>query len=188
MQEPTETQYRGYFFGNMYLSPIAHGIQAAHVVTKLFVKYPWSYNDLNSTIYECDVLYAWGDEHVTKILLNGGYQSNLQTIYDIFEIVCPVLKLPYAKFHEEVDALNGALTSVGVIVDINALEYMTAIEELVTGEWGGPPELQTLKTPKAIFEYLQRTKGKWLGATPDITPIEVAKYLLHATLKSARLA
>ena len=53
---------------------------------------------------------------MTKILLNGGYQSNLADIHRIFEIVCPKLGLPFSKFHEEEAALNGALTSVGIVV------------------------------------------------------------------------
>ena len=30
---------RAYFWGNMYLSSIQQGIQAAHVVTEMFAKY-----------------------------------------------------------------------------------------------------------------------------------------------------
>lgn len=103
----------------MYLSPIQHGIQASHVVTKLFAKY----QNIDQETTESNVLYDWAKKHVTKDLRVGGYQSNLQKIYDILEIICPIVGLPFEKFHEEQDALNGALTSVGFIMDLN---YVTA--------------------------------------------------------------
>jgi hypothetical protein len=111
MEYADSTKLRAYFFGNMYLSPIQQGIQAAHVVTKLFAYYPTS--QYGPSFY---TLHAWANDGVTKILLNGGYQSNLAVIFEALETLCMHLELPFAKFHEEQDALNGALTSVGVVV------------------------------------------------------------------------
>ena len=51
--------------------------------------------------------------------MNGGYQERLEELYEILKIISDVIHLPYAKFHEEISALNGALTSVGFVVDIN---------------------------------------------------------------------
>lgn len=134
-------EYRAYFFGNMYISPIQHGIQAAHVVTELFVKYKPL--EMSSTPFESNVLYRWAEEHKTKMLMNGGYQSNLEKIHKIFEFIGPVLGLPFAKFHEEEEALNGALTSVGVVVPMHMVigffydeslkEFMSfTIDEILT--------------------------------------------------------
>ena len=114
MQYADSTKLRAYFFGNMYLSQIQQGIQAAHVVTKMFGKYGREFE--GSMGNAGDTLFDWADQGVTKILLNGGYQSNLATIHDALGLLCPMLELPYMKFHEEEAALNGALTSVGVVV------------------------------------------------------------------------
>lgn len=35
----SNTEYRAYFFGNMYLSQIQQGIQAAHVVAEMSMAY-----------------------------------------------------------------------------------------------------------------------------------------------------
>ena len=108
------TKLRAYFFGNMYLSQIQQGIQAAHVVTKMFAKYGRGHEGVSALAG--DTLYDWADVGVTKILLNGGYQSNLELVHKALEILCPMLQLPFSRFYEEHDALNGALTSVGVVV------------------------------------------------------------------------
>lgn len=104
--------YVGIFVGNGYISQVQHGLQAGHVVAKLFVKYDdWP--------KEKQILFEWTDEGPTKWLLNGGYQERLEELYEILKIISDVIHLPYAKFHEEISALNGALTSVGFVVDIN---------------------------------------------------------------------
>lgn len=168
----TVPTYRAYFFGNMYLSQIQHGIQAAHVVTKLFAKYPWSANHLNDTLYPCDILYAWATDDVTKILLNGGYQSNLHKVYQILEIVCPILGLPFEKFHEETDALNGALTSVGVVIDCEVLDadLYNATDEYVANYYAN--------TVDQLYAFSNGRK---------LTTHE-AKFVLHRLLKTGILA
>lgn len=110
-----KSKYRAYFFGNMYLSGIQHGIQAAHVVTKMMTTY-------NDDTPERTVILEWATECMTKDLRVGGYQSTLNTIHEILSKTCPVIGVPFSKFHEETDALNGALTSVGVILDANMIQ------------------------------------------------------------------
>jgi len=100
---------RLYTFNNMYLSPIQHGIQTAHVVSELFVKY-----DRDETTEEQSMLFDWAENHKTLIVMNGGYAQNLRTVYA--ELENTFNPYPYAKFHEEEAALDGALTSVGIVV------------------------------------------------------------------------
>jgi hypothetical protein len=176
--------HRAYFFGNMYISPIQHGIQAAHVVTKMFARYGRDHESPAA-----DVLYDWADVGVTKILLNGGYQSNLADVHSIFEIVCPRLGIPYAKFHEEEAALNGALTSVGVVVPVEIYE----IPEISLFDWTQPtvefPDagayLHGCTTPKDILEVLLEMRNMFAHPCLEEDFFRVALYL---TLKSARLA
>ena len=100
---------RGYFFGNFYLSSIQQGIQAAHAVTKLFANTP-------ENTKERDMLEEWGNNHVTKILLNGGNQKNLELLFDVFSELAPYCSVPVTKFYEDQDSLGGALTCVGMVL------------------------------------------------------------------------
>lgn len=105
---------KAFFFGNMYLSPIQHGIQALHVTTKL------------SMIYQDNPLYVqWASKDYIVDLRNGGYQSNLEEITALLSAChryCPQ-HIIWTEFKEEVQALNGALTSVGCIISEELLNY-----------------------------------------------------------------
>ncbi len=102
--------YRMYFFGNMYISQIQHGIQAAHVVAEMFSKYKFS------SSMEPNYLHEWAANHKTMILLNGGYQTELEKALFLIENSKVIKQLPYAFFREEKSALNDALTSVGILL------------------------------------------------------------------------
>lgn len=105
---------RAYFFGNMYLSSIQQGIQSGHVIAEMFVKYPYEEELLVTQVLPFEFLYTWARDHKTMILLNGGYSETLHELYDFF---CSENNpFPFAKFHEGRDALDGALTSVGIIL------------------------------------------------------------------------
>lgn len=99
---------RAYFFGNMYLSSIQQGIQSAHVLGEMFIKYTQP-DDM-----ETEILYEWAKDHKTMILLNGGYSEAIRDLYQFLESA--ENPYPFAKFHEGIDALDGALTSVGIIL------------------------------------------------------------------------
>lgn len=101
-------ELRAYFFGNMYLSSIQQGIQAAHVVADMFVKY----NDPEQPGYH--PLHEWASDHKTMILLNAGYSEQIRYLIEQFDT--PDNPYPWAAFHEGADALDGALTSVGIIL------------------------------------------------------------------------
>ena len=102
---------RAYFFGNMYLSSIQQGIQAAHVTAEMFCQ--WGGDR---------TLQEWADDHKTMILLNGGY---LETMEDLWGFINEGdHDYPYAKFHEGLDSLGGVLTSVGIVLPEKI--YLTA--------------------------------------------------------------
>lgn len=111
-KEPKESpKYRAYFIGNMYLSSIQQGIQAAHVLQEMHNKYFFMSSGAAHALFE------WGRNDKTIILLNGGYASALQELYEnLLFWSFNGTEFPVAKFHEEHDALNGALTSVGIIL------------------------------------------------------------------------
>lgn len=103
---------RAYFFGNMYLSSIQQGIQAAHAVHEMFIRYPERAN--GTPPFDGDFLWDWAVDHKTMILLNGGYAAAIQELVDFFD--SPQNPYPWADFHEEEASLNGALTTVGIVL------------------------------------------------------------------------
>lgn len=117
---------RAYFFGNMYLSSIQQGIQAAHAVHEMFIRYPESHcviNRANGTPpFDGDFLWDWAVDHKTMILLNGGYAETIQELVDFFKKSDN--PYPWADFHEEEASLNGALTTVGIVLPEKI--YLTA--------------------------------------------------------------
>lgn len=115
---------RAYFFGNMYLSSIQQGIQSAHVVHQMFVSDP-----------ENEMLWEWATNHKTMVLLNGGFGENLHNFRHLFS--SSANPYPWAGFFEEPAALDGALTSVGIIVPEKVYETVryvrrgdTSVEKL----------------------------------------------------------
>lgn len=130
---------RAYFFGNMYLSSIQQGIQAAHVVAEMFVKY----NNINRNMAEMpdyssanckqwDILNHWAAEYKTMVLLNAGYGQEIHSLIEFFQR--KENPLPWAYFHEGKDALDGALTCVGIILPE---EFYEAAKELRSPTFNG---------------------------------------------------
>ena len=126
-----ETEYRLYSFVNMYLSDIQRGIQTAHLVHNLFID--WIFADHHDAAWQS--LVRWGQRDKTIIVLNGGYSSELVNIYNDIEVYGDALQLPYSFMRESADALNGALTCVGLVVpsDIYDAENRGVGEEISLG-------------------------------------------------------
>lgn len=99
---------RMYCIVNQYISGIHAGIQSAHAIAELMAYHAYAGN-VNQKV----LTSQWAELDKTIIVLDGGYQSNLQRIY---ELACDVDSLPCAKFHEEEAALNRALTAVAIIL------------------------------------------------------------------------
>lgn len=99
---------RAYYFGNMYLSSIQQGIQAAHATAKMFVKYANRAGDANG------ILFDWATNHSTMILLNAGYGSAIHDLVDFFSD--GENPFPWAKFYESPEALDNAITCAGIIL------------------------------------------------------------------------
>lgn len=111
---------RAYYFGNMYLSSIQQGIQAAHVTHELFTKHSPGFNDDPSE--EFLLLDEWARNHKTMILLNGGYMETILELVGFFE--SDENPYPWATFREGEDSLGGILTSVGIVLPEKI--YLTA--------------------------------------------------------------
>lgn len=113
---------RLYFFSNHYISATQHGIQGIHSFGEIVLDLLNA--DRQRAQLGFGVLRDFLSVEKTVIILNGGYASSLEAIHQrLGEIAdswnagtegMPVLL--HAKFHEEQAALNGALTSVAVLV------------------------------------------------------------------------
>lgn len=95
---------RFYAVGNMYLSSIQQGIQAAHCVAEMLMQ---PYSDRRAIMQE------WALNHKTLICLNGGNNKSLNDFYDLVRYQ---KQFPVARFHEDQDSMAGMLTCVGIIV------------------------------------------------------------------------
>lgn len=113
-----------YSITNMYISPLQCGLQTAHCVSEMSCQTQhdseyWSWAKSGSPVI---------------IILNGGYASNLQTLYDRIcdynEIGLNVgeISRPFevVKFHESPEAANELLTAVGVIIDMEEKDAIIA--------------------------------------------------------------
>lgn len=115
---------RAYFFTNMYLSSIQHGIQAAHALSEMYSKYDREFN-------EGRTLHNWGATHKTIIILNGGGSYELNELCEFFYSVSN--GYPWAFFTESEFSLNGALTCVGVILPERIYKTAEAVKN--GGSW-----------------------------------------------------
>ncbi len=106
---------RCYFFGNFYMSSIQQGIQASHVVSEMFVKYRYSIDHTLTKTEELEkILNTWAIDHKTVVLLNGG---DADALIDMKAFLNDSANpYPHAFFEESPGALNGCLTSVGVVL------------------------------------------------------------------------
>lgn len=96
----------------MYLSSLQNGLQSAHVVGELMVKY----NPPPARIRgkEWSTLMEWASKHKTMVLLNAGYGEELYSLQRFFnEEDNPY---PWAPFHESKEALDSAFTCIGIIL------------------------------------------------------------------------
>lgn len=122
--------YRGYFFTNMYVDSLQKGLQTAHCVSELFIKYDTQTDDPAST-----VLRKWAENDKTIIILNGGNHFDLQQLNKQLSKLATALDLPNASFREDGKSLNKAMTAVGLIVPDTIYEM-----NLLTIDDGDYPE------------------------------------------------
>lgn len=129
---PQEVEYRLYSFTNFYLSSLQKGLQTAHLVEELNLKYNLTghiaWRSLHGNVkLAYNVLHEWGKYHKTIIILNGGNSANLQLIYNKLAELNNSLSLPFTKFNEDEQSLNGALTCVGLVVPMSIMSFVPTV-------------------------------------------------------------
>jgi len=102
--------YRLYTFVNhLYMSPIQWGIQTAHVVCTLSVKY--KHNTKQHKAY-----VDWAANEPTIIVCQGGNVAMLTDTAIRLTALANQLDLARAEFYEDEQSLGGIITAVGVLV------------------------------------------------------------------------
>lgn len=136
---------RAYFFGNMYLSSIQQGIQAAHTLGELFLRFPER---------ECDggqCLWEWANQHKTMVLLNAGYSEEIRDLTNFFNDCRN--PYPWAKFCESSEALDGALTNVGIILPEEIYTIAKDIRQ-------DPVKLEVIEARHGVAHYYSEEEGR----------------------------
>ena len=128
---------RCYTFGNMYMSSIQQGIQAAHAIGEMFVKYnPLQVKTLSTNTEDTrysgcvNILYDWATHHKTMICLNAGNNNSLCSLLQLMQRA----DNPYAwaVFYESQEAMQGMLTNIAIILPESV--YSVTTDELDIAE------------------------------------------------------
>lgn len=138
-------EYRFYTFNNMYLSGLQKGLQTAHVVAEMAntLDDVWDAADKQNDFCGLNVVSnanelhiigsydMWKKQNKTIIMLDGGNCAALENIYKTFNkfIIDDGVPLAITKFHESGEALNGALTCVGIVLPKCIYEYAAYLRE-----------------------------------------------------------
>lgn len=100
---------RAYVLVHSALSGIQKGIQAGHALVEMGLKGHPLYRE-------------WAEKHKTVIVLEGGFQADLEqaeaVLMNVLEgsELSAKQQLPWAAFREDQETLNGTLTAVAVIL------------------------------------------------------------------------
>ena len=116
-------ELRCYTFTNFMLSSIQQGIQSGHASMELVNKYminddPWGVDGA------MDMVANWIANHKTIVCLNGGNAAGIREWKGFFDsgVQSGQNVYPYAGFFEDEQSLDGALTSVAVILPARIYE------------------------------------------------------------------
>lgn len=103
MKNNANTKYRLYAFSHSWLSGVQKGIQTTHAVTNLLRGGYKNRRDVKQ----------WADEDMTLIQLDGG---NCRRLDEIQDLILDTTNFSSSCFYEDEESLNGAMTSVVVVL------------------------------------------------------------------------
>lgn len=115
---------RLYTMVNSYLSSVQYGIQTAHCISDMFVKYQ---DHLGSP--QTNTLFDWAQNHKTIIMLNGGNCAELAQLYVNIRDLCLDVMLPRGYFKEDEQSLNNAITCVGIVIPPKIYEFAAELRK-----------------------------------------------------------
>jgi len=106
----SDKNYRLYsFVANGYLSPLQCGLQTAHAVGDMSVKY-------NDDTHHDHAYRTWAGEDKVVIICAAFNSRGVQDCHAELQRVGEILGLPISIFFEDEDSLGGAATACAVVV------------------------------------------------------------------------
>lgn len=139
---------RFYSFVNYYLSDMQRGIQSFHAGHKMSVTY--DADSIQDNYYR-----DWAKNHQTVVVLNGGNSKTLQELFDFLEeLKNSGMQFPFVKFHEDEQSLNGALTSVGMVLEEEI--YSTSMQS----RWDNELRQKLEKQANPVAKKSKKSSGK----------------------------
>lgn len=125
---------RLYSITNMYMQAIHAGIQTQHSTVELYNKY--DYTDMkiiiNGSTKPLQTVKEWAKFHKTTVVLNGGMHLDLVQLEEELNAwetnTIGYDAPPYAYFLEP--GINNAMTSISVVFDQTAIDFMSEIRAL----------------------------------------------------------
>lgn len=165
-----KNNYRFYsFVAGLYLSPIQCGIQTAHAVSEMSVRY--------SNLALKDVYKEWAEQDKVLIVCQAVNHAGVVAAYEQLQMF-EKLGMPIVIFYEDEQSMNGMATAAGIIVPeryYNAT-YMngTSVDVL---------DPDTPKTPYYVHLYDENYRDRRTVYPEGTTEFEFINFL-----KSFRLA
>lgn len=137
---------RAYFFVNAnWLRPVQHGIQAKHCGDEIALKVLPGMLPGSADAEMFRMWHEWAQNHKTVIVLDGGAHGDLVEIAEFFRRKDN--PYPSASFCEDEYSLNGAMTSVGIVLPEELYERARMVREDDLSN-----DTEDLRDPKDIWE------------------------------------
>lgn len=155
------------FVANLYLSPLQHGLQTAHVIADMSQQDGWS-------IYD-----TWASKHKTIIICAATNNEGVRLAYQKLSWFAAELGMPTEIFYEDAQSLNGAATACGIVVPEKYYNAKPIKREPLT--WFDKMFGSTKN--QAAYQYEDPATGTFGHFAHGSTEAEFVKYL-----KSFKLA
>lgn len=178
--------YRCYHINNFYLNGIHSGIQSAHVQHELAMDYlvpseasaSHPYFDVAKEGY-----IEWAKNHKTIIVLNGGMQSDLEQWETLLRQ--DTNEFAWASFRESEEALNGALTNIGIVLPEYIYAYASQVARAADAPMGVCATVQRIED-NAECRYKKNSDGGARIIAPDGDELEWSAFELALMKKLAQ--
>lgn len=127
---------RAYVFVNSILSPIQQGIQGAHALVNMAVKY----HDFKGDKKIAEMFWTWAKDHRTTIFCSAGFNAGVKGWSDF--IFHNHHLYPRSEFKEDGDTLGGLTTAVAIVLPERIYTTVELLRKKLyvfdisgTGEW-----------------------------------------------------
>ena len=147
------------FVANLYLSPIQCGIQTAHAVSEMSVKYH------PNTSMAGDAYFDWAREDKTIVILAATNHAGVLAAHEQLKVFAEKFELPVTIFHEDEQSMNGMATACGIVVpdrfykvELTKPDYRNTSHDALTGYWTYTADDGSTKT-----YYLDSEEGQFVS-------------------------